>query len=185
MKILITAFDAFGQSEVNSSELVLSQLPTKIKDINLTKLLLPTIRTKSLDMIENLLDKETFDVVLCLGMASQRKAISIERVAINVDDFRIPDNEGNQPIDEVIVENGPAAYFSTLPIRQIIQKLESLKIPVELSNSAGTFVCNHVMYGVLHIIETNKLNTKAGFVHLPSLGDYTESIIQVILEVSK
>ncbi|NLC41275.1 MAG: pyroglutamyl-peptidase I [Erysipelothrix sp.] len=176
-KILISAFDIFGNNAANSSQLVLEQLT---ENQNLKMVLVPTVRQKSFETLKPFLDEA--EIVICLGMASNRDKISLERVAINVDDFRIEDNEGNKPSNQAIIDGGPTAYFSTLPLIDIQSRLESLKIPVEISNSAGTFVCNHLMYQVAHYFQNTKPN---GFIHLPStdkmsLEEMTEAITVVI-----
>ena len=107
------------------------------------------------------------DIIIMLGEAGGRFRITPERIAINVDDFRIPDNAGNQPKDEPIVENGPAAYFSTLPIRGIVERIVSAGIPAAISNTAGTYLCNRLFYSVMHAINTEGLPAIAGFIHLP------------------
>ncbi|MFM7461179.1 MAG: pyroglutamyl-peptidase I, partial [Burkholderiales bacterium] len=116
-----------------------------------------------------LITKHQPSVVLCLGQAGGRSCICVERVAINVNDARIPDNDGNQPVDQEIVAAAPTAYFSTIPIKTMVATMQKMGVPAEVSNTAGTFVCNHIMYGVLHHIATHKLNTRAGFIHVPYL----------------
>ena len=105
-------------------------------------------------------------LVLCTGLASGRSAISLERVAINVDDARIPDNAGRQPVDVPVVRRGPAAYFSTLPIKAMYAAIGEAGIPVEVSQSAGTYVCNHVFYGLMHALRRQRI-VRAGFIHIP------------------
>jgi pyroglutamyl-peptidase len=109
------------------------------------------------------------DVILCLGEAAHRPVVSIERVALNLLDFRIPDNSGVICQDEAIIPYGPAAYFSTIPVRQIFQNLLQAGIPAELSLSAGTYLCNQILYTVLHQIAVNQSKQTAGFIHVPSL----------------
>ena len=116
-----------------------------------------------------LLDEEQPDAVICVGQAGGRPNITVERVAINQDDARIPDNEGAQPVDRTIFEDGPAAYFSTLPIKAMVRDMKAAFVPAAVSNTAGTFVCNHVMYGALHYAATKAPKLKAGFVHIPYL----------------
>ncbi|MDC4459520.1 hypothetical protein NQ652_17750, partial [Acinetobacter baumannii] len=143
-KILITAFEPFGGDDLNVSEKVLNFLPERIGNLKIVKLLLPVVRNKSLDKIKDEIRKENPKYILALGQAGGIKNVSIERIGINVDDYRIKDNEGNQPVDEKIFDDGENAYFSTLPIKRIYEKLESKGYPVKISNTAGTFVCNHV-----------------------------------------
>ncbi|WP_156299143.1 pyroglutamyl-peptidase I [Streptobacillus canis] len=166
-KILITAFDPFGGDQINVSEEVLKNLPEKINGYEVIKLLIPVVRNKSLNKIKEAIITYNPKYILSLGQAGGSKTISIERIGVNVDDYRIEDNEGNQPIDEPIFADGENAYFSTLPIKSIFERLEKESLPVKISNTAGTFVCNHVLYGVRYIIEKEKFDIKSGFIHLP------------------
>ena len=111
------------------------------------------------------------DIIVSVGQAGGRASITVERVGINVDDYGIPDNDGEQPQDEPIVENGPAAYFTTLPIKKIVQVMKDNGIPAAISNTAGTFVCNHVIYETGHLIETKYPGKKFGFIHIPYLPE--------------
>jgi pyroglutamyl-peptidase len=142
--------------------------------------------------------RERPDIVLCVGLAADRSAISIERVAVNLDDARLPDNDGMRPVDKPAVRGGPAAYFSTLPVRKIVARLNSEGIPCELSMSAGTFVCNHVFYALMHSAAQPTPGhpiLRGGFVHVPALpcGRETASIsldqmvrgLGLILEVAQ
>jgi pyroglutamyl-peptidase len=110
-------------------------------------------------------------VVVMLGQAGSRPWITPERVALNIDDFRMPDHAGNQPQDEPIVPGGPAAYLSTLPVKAMVQAMTAEGVPAVLSNTAGTYLCNHVSYGVLHHLAVRRLATRAGFIHLPFLPE--------------
>lgn len=113
-------------------------------------------------------------MVLSIGQAGGRSEITVERIGINIDDCRIPDNEGNQPIDEPVVNGGPAAYFVTIPIKAIVEKIKAHKIPASISNTAGTFICNHVCYGVAHLAATRTAvgkPMKSGFIHIPFLPE--------------
>lgn len=167
MKILITCFDPFGKDELNASKEVLDALDVSKFNATIIKLEIPTIRYKSLEMIIKAIEKEHPDVVISLGQAGGREGITIERVGINVDDFRIKDNGGNMPIDEPIFKDGPVAYFSTLPIRKMVNNLNQNNIKASISNSAGTFVCNHVLYGTRYYLEHNYPDIKSGFIHVP------------------
>lgn len=178
-KICISAFDSFGSNEINSTQQILENLPDTIGDFQIIKVLLPTVRYESFDLLIPYLDE--VDAVISLGMANNRTKISLERVAINVDDFRIADNKGNQPIDEIIIENGPTAYFSNLPLRKIEQKLNEKHIPTEISNSAGTFVCNHLMYQVAHHVH-NSLTF--GFIHCPPLHVMSKETMTSAIEMA-
>ncbi|WP_064612188.1 pyroglutamyl-peptidase I [Streptobacillus moniliformis] len=170
-KILITAFEPFGGEKINSTEKVLNFLPEKIGNLEIIKLLLPVVRNKSLCKIKDKIMEEKPKYILSLGQAGGSKNIAIERIGINVDDYRIKDNAGNQPIDEKIFCDGENAYFSTLPIKKIYEKLENKGYSVKISNTAGTFVCNHVLYGIRHMIEKEKLDIKSGFIHIPYIDE--------------
>ena len=170
-KILVTGFDPFGGEKVNPALEVIKLLPKKIGENEVRILEIPTVYKKSVEKIEKEIESYKPDYVLSIGQAGGRANISIERVAINIDDFRIKDNEGNQPIDENIFEDGENAYFSTLPIKAIQNELAKNNIPSSISNTAGTFVCNHVFYGVRYLIEKKFKGIKSGFVHIPYMPE--------------
>ena len=170
-KILVTGFDPFGGEKVNPALEVIKLLPKKIGENEVRILEIPTVYKKSVEKIEKEIESYKPDYVLSIGQAGGRASISIERVAINIDDFRIKDNEGNQPIDENIFEDGENAYFSTLPIKSIQDELSKNNIPSSISNTAGTFVCNHVFYGVRYLVEKKYKGKKSGFIHIPYLPE--------------
>ena len=169
MKILITAFEPFGGETINPAQEVLALLPDQINGAQLIKRLVPTVFHQSVRAVCEALRQHLPDFVLMLGQAGGRAGISIERVAINIDDAGLPDNAGNQPVDQAIEPSGPAAWFVTLPIKKMAGAIRDAGLPVNISNSAGTFVCNHLLYGVLHHIAQNSLPVRAGFLHLPYL----------------
>ena len=171
VKILLTAFDPFGGDSINPASEALNLINLEHEDLEIIKLIVPTVFYKSIDTVTEVIEKEQPDVVLCLGQAGGRKEITPERVAINLDDARICDNEGNQPIDTKIYEDGESAYFATIPIKVIVQKIAEAALPSAVSNSAGTFVCNHLMYGVLYYISKHQYNIKAGFLHIPYMTE--------------
>lgn len=172
MKILVTGFDPFGGESINPALEAVKRLPDSIRGAQIIKLEIPTVIGKSLAKIKETVLKESPDVVLSIGQAGERADISVERIGINIDDCRIPDNEGNQPVDEPVVKGGPAAYFVTLPIKAIVEKLKSNKIPASVSNTAGTFICNHVCYGTAHFAATERGGKmKTGFIHIPLLPE--------------
>lgn len=171
MKILVTGFDPFGGEKINPAIESVKILPDKIKEAEIIKLEIPTVIGKSVDKIRDKIEEVKPDVVLSIGQAGGRPDITVERVGINCDDCRIQDNEGNQPIDEEVVEGGPAAYFSTLPIKAMVENIKNNKIPASISNTAGTFICNHVLYGVAHIQATKYPNMRTGFIHIPFLPE--------------
>lgn len=169
MKILITAFDPFGGECINPALEGVMSLPDNILGNEIIKKEIPTVFNKSLKVIEESIEENNPDIIICIGQAMGRSSITPERVAINVNDALILDNEKNQPIDERIFEDGDNAYFSNLPIKAITKALQEAGIPSTISNSAGTFVCNHVMYGVLYLINKKYKDKKGGFIHIPAL----------------
>ena len=171
MKLLLTGFEPFGGSAVNPSEQVVRALAQeRLRRIQLRTAILPVDRVQGPVALVRAIQKYRPDAVLCLGEAG-RAAISVERVAINLMDYRIADNAGNCVTDEPIAPDGPAAYFVTLPVRAMLEAVRSVHVPAELSLSAGAFLCNQVLYTALHHIATHQLDTKVGFVHLPSLPE--------------
>ena len=175
-KLLITAFEPFGGEEINPSLEAVRQIEKdRISNVSVLTAELPVDRYRAVDAALELLNVNRPDIVIMLGEAGGRYKINPERVAINVDDFRIPDNVGNQPKDEPIIEGGPAAYFSTLPIRAIAERINKANIPAAISNTAGAYLCNRLFYSVMHAIKVNELDARAGFIHLPYLHDQTVS----------
>lgn len=169
--VLLTGFEPFGGETVNPSYDIIESLDSTMFDANIVKLRVPTVFGQSEKTILKAIQDTQPEIVIMLGLAQDRKEISLERVAINVDDARIPDNKGFMPKNRPIVSSGPAAYFSTLPIHGMEKSLTKKGIPVKISNSAGTFVCNHVMYHVLHEGFMKYPNLKAGFIHLPQFPE--------------
>ena len=167
MKILITGFDPFGGENINPALEAVKKLPDTILGQEVIKIEIPTVFKKSLEKIEENIQKHNPDVVISVGQAGGRFGVTPERVAINIDDARIKDNEGNQPIDISIYEDGEAAYFSNLPIKAMVKEMNDNGIPASVSNTAGTFVCNHVMYGILYLIDKKYPNIRGGFIHVP------------------
>ena len=171
MKIMITGFDAFGGEMINPALEIVNLLPNNLLGHSIVKVVLPTAFYHSKAVLAAAVSQEKPDVVLSIGQAGGTTSIRVERVAINQDDARIPDNEGQQPIDCVIEETGEAAYFSTLPIKRMVSDLQRKGIPAQVSNSAGTFVCNHVMYQALYLAKQEYPQMLAGFVHVPFLPE--------------
>ncbi|MEA4930567.1 MAG: pyroglutamyl-peptidase I [Anaerolineaceae bacterium] len=167
MKILVTAFDPFGGERINPALEAVKLMRDQIKGAEIVKLEIPTVFHKSIEKVKAAILSENPDVVLSIGQAGGRFEVTPERVAINVDDARIPDNEGNQPLNQPIFENGEPAYFATLPVKAIVEAIQAEGLPASLSNSAGTFVCNHIMYGVLYHISKMGKPIRAGFIHVP------------------
>jgi pyroglutamyl-peptidase len=172
MKLLLTGFEPFGSNTSNPSQKLVESLPEdSIKEINLFKVILPVDQAHAPTVLKTYLNKHKPDAVLCFGLASGRAKISLERVAINLMDFRIPDNAGNTITDQAVVAGGPAAYFSTLPVRSMLAALQAEGIPAELSLSAGAYLCNQVFYTLMHWLMQGNLPVKAGFIHLPALPE--------------
>ncbi len=167
MKILLTAFDPFDGDLINPALEAIKQIPDQIDDIKIIKVEVPTVFRKSIATVQAAIEKEQPDAVLCIGQAGGRYELTPERVAINIDDARIKDNEGNQPIDQTIFADGAPAYFATLPIKAMVQQIRASGIPASISNTAGTFVCNHLMYGVLYILAHHYPHIRGGFMHVP------------------
>lgn len=169
MKALVTGFEPFGEDPINPSREALRLLPPRLGGLEIATRVLPTAFDAALGALEDALATTAPDVVLCLGLAGGRAALSLERVAINIDDARIPDNAGRQPIDRPVVRDGPAAYFTNLAIKAAVAELRAAGLPAVVSNTAGTFVCNHVFYGLMHLSAIRRLALRGGFLHLPYL----------------
>ncbi|WP_345831163.1 pyroglutamyl-peptidase I [Erwinia sp. HDF1-3R] len=170
--VLITAFEPFDGERVNPSWEAVRHLHERmICGAHVVAKQLPCVFNESLRVLNETLDALKPDLVIAVGQAGGRTDISVERVAININDARIPDNAGNQPIDEATVEDGPAAYFSTLPIKAIVEGIREAGIPATVSQTAGTYVCNHVMYGLLHALAKQKDPVRGGFIHIPLLPE--------------
>lgn len=167
MNILVTAFDPFGKEETNPALEAVKLLPETIGEHTITKLEIPTVFNESVEVIKQQLKIETYDAVLAIGQAGGRFDLTPERVGINVDDARIADNEGNQPIDTVIQEKGAPAYFSNMPVKRMTQAIKDAGVPASLSNTAGTFVCNHVLYQLGYLHATKFPYIQFGFIHVP------------------
>ncbi|MDB5964042.1 MAG: pcp [Polaromonas sp.] len=171
--VLLTGFDAFGGDSVNPSWLAVQALDGRtIAAHRVVAAQLPTVFGTSGKVLKRLMRDLAPELVICVGLAGGRGALSIERVALNCSDASIADNAGAQPLDLPVVAGGPAAYFSTLPIKAIVQRLREAGVPAEVSQTAGTFVCNHVFYGLMHAVTRlpHAGRPRAGFVHVPFLN---------------
>lgn len=197
MKILVTAFEPFNGRDVNPSQLILEQLYAP-EGVALIKKLLPVEFKATTTILKEALKEYQPDVVISLGQAGNRPEISVERVAINLDNCRssngqkvLPDNAGDAPVDERIVEGAPEAYFSNLPIWEMVKEMQEEGVPAAVSYTAGTYVCNHVMYTVLHEVATKYPQVKAGFIHVPFLPEqnpetgYTMRLEEMVRGVQK
>lgn len=173
VKLLITAFEPFGGEAVNPAQLAVEALPDRIGAAQLVKLAVPVEFGRSAAVVCAAIDAHRPDAVLCVGQAGGRAAITPERVAINCDDARIPDNAGAQPVDAPVAADGPAAYFATLPVKAMVAAIRQAGLPAALSNTAGTYVCNHLMYAVLHHLAQRSPQVRAGFLHLPYMTEQT------------
>lgn len=171
MKILVTAFDPFGGEATNPALEAVKLLPEKIAQHEITKLEIPTVFHKSADKIAEILKENKYNVVLAIGQAGGRYHLTPERIGINIDDARIPDNENNQPIDVPIQSDGAAAYFSNLPVKKMTQAIKDAGIPASLSNTAGTFVCNHILYQLGYLQATQYPDIQFGFIHVPYIPE--------------
>ena len=174
MKILLTAFEPFGGEAVNPSLEAAEGVPGWIGDARIVLERVPVTFAGAADAVIRAARRESPDAVLCLGQAGGRAALTPERVAINLDDARIPDNAGACPKEKTIDPDGPAAYFSTLPVRTMAERIRAAGIPAEVSCSAGTFVCNHLMYVLLRWIDTEAPGIAGGFMHVPYLPEQAE-----------
>jgi pyroglutamyl-peptidase len=171
--ILITAFEPFGGDELNSSACVLDAFCQSSADGfgGITTLVLPVEYDVAISRLITAIETGQPHSVVCLGQANGQNTIAVEKVAVNYCSYRIPDNSGAQPADEPVVSDGPTAYFSTLPVDELVNELSKKGIPAEVSLSAGSFACNALFYGLSHYLEKNALSIRAGFIHLPRLPD--------------
>lgn len=167
MRILVTGFDPFGGESVNPAFEAVKLLPDTIAGAEIIKLEIPTVFSKCGPAVEAGIEKYNPDVVVNVGQAGGRSCVTIEKVAINLAEARIPDNAGEQPRDAAIQADGKNAYFSLLPVNAIVQNIRAHGLPCHVSYSAGTYVCNAVMYEVLYMIEKKYQNMRAGFIHVP------------------
>lgn len=167
--VLVTGFEPFGGEDVNPSWEICRALPKTIGRSPIERLRVPTAFGLAVETVSDAIRRLDPAVVILLGQAGGRSAVCVERVAINVDDARIADNAGAQPIDEAIAPAGPAAYFATVPVKAMVAAMREAGVPAEVSNTAGTFVCNHLLYGVLHFLAIGARRARAGFIHVPWL----------------
>ena len=165
--VLVTGFECFGGERINPSWEICNRLPRTLAGYRVETVRVPCEFRRAIEVVAEAIERYQPVLVLCLGQAGGRTHVSVERVAINVDDASIEDNGGWQPIDEPIAMNAPAAYFSTLPVKAMAAAMREARVPAEVSNTAGTYVCNHLMYGVLHYLAGTGNPARAGFVHVP------------------
>jgi pyroglutamyl-peptidase len=167
MNVLITGFEPFGGEKMNPAYEAVMQLKDSIQGHVIKKKSLPVVFHESLRILDHLIETENPDIIICVGQAGGRSQLSIERIGINIDDARIADNNHQSPIDSPINPSGPAAYFSNLPIKAISKAIAESGIPASVSNTAGTFVCNHVLYGLMDMIAQKYPLKRGGFIHVP------------------
>lgn len=167
MKILITGFDPFGGENVNPAYEAVKLLPDTIAGAEIIKLEVPTRFHRAGALLEDAMQRHKPDAVICVGQAGGRAAITPEKVAINLMDGRIPDNAGYQPVDAPIREDGETAYFTSLPVKAMVQRMRDAGIPAAVSYTAGTYVCNYLLYTLLYLIDKKYPNVRGGFIHVP------------------
>lgn len=168
-RLLITGFDPFGGGKINPAWEAVQRLPDVIGDLMLCKLEIPTVYGKAAARVLDCAEEFQPDVILCVGQAGTRAAVTPERIAVNIRDARIADNAGNQPRGEFVVPGAPAAYFATVPVEKMAHSIENAGLPGTVSNSAGAFVCNDTLYLLLHRYDGT--DTKVGFIHVPWLPE--------------
>lgn len=171
MKALITGFEPFGGENINPSYEIVKRLPDQLDDCDIIKIEIPTVFGKSINKLAELIKENEPDFVICIGQAGGESTMRLEKVAINLNEARIPDNDGNQPQGEAIDADGETAYFSNLPLKGIVRNLIDEGIPASISYTAGTFVCNHIFYGLMNVIKKEGYGIKGGFVHVPYLPE--------------
>ncbi len=165
--VLVTGFEPFGGETTNPSWEICERLPAEIAGMRVQTCRVPCEFRRSIEVVANAIEAHRPLLVVCVGQAGGRAKLGVERIAINVDDARMPDNAGARPLDEPIAANGPPAYFATLPVKAMAVAMRAAGVPAEVSNSAGTYVCNHLMYGVLHYLAASGQRARAGFIHVP------------------
>lgn len=178
-RVLLTGFEPFGDDRISAQPVNPSWLAARalhgkrIKGHQIVAVELPCVFDVTITALTKLLRTYRPALVICVGQAGGRSAVSLERIAININDARIPDNEGSQPIDTPVHADGPPAYFGTLPIKAMLLAMQHAGIPAEVSQTAGTFVCNHVFYGLMHALATQRglSETRGGFIHVPLIPE--------------
>ncbi len=198
MKALVTGFEPFGGDGINPSSLAVDRLKKQYGSLVVHTATLPCSFARSRGVLQEAIDKAKPDIVLCVGLAGGRSELCLERVGINVQDARIRDNDGKQPIDKPVVKDGPAAHFATLPIKACVAAMRQAGLAATVSNTAGTFVCNHILYALMDIAGRHPTPLRGGFLHVPyapeqiakvgtapsmAIADVTRGI-EIILEVS-
>ena len=168
-KLLITGFDPFGGASINPAWEAVRLLPEEIGDFEVYKLEIPTVFGLAAEKVLERAGELCPDVILCVGQAGGRAAVTPERIAVNIRDAKIADNAGNRPVGELVAQEGPAAYFATVPVMAMAEAMLAAGLPGQVSNSAGAFVCNDTLYGVLHRYAGTAV--RVGFIHVPWLPE--------------
>ena len=171
MKILVTGFDPFGGESINPALEAVKKLPDTISGAQIIKQEIPTVFERSIKVLEDAIKEHEPDVVLSVGQAGGRYDITVEKVAINLQDARIPDNDEAQPVDKKVFEDGENAYFATIPVKAIVENINKAGIPASVSYSAGTYVCNNIMYAGLYLINKKYPHIRGGFIHVPFIPE--------------
>lgn len=185
MKILVTGFDPFGGESINPAYEAVKELPDQIQGATIIKKEIPTEFKRSGEVLKELALEYKPDVILCVGQAGGRSGITVERVAINLAEARIADNVGFQPSDMEIIKGGKPAYFATIPVKNMVEKIRERGLQGNISYTAGTFVCNSIMYNALAIAEKEVPGAKAGFIHVPFLPEQVTSKVEGTPSMSK
>lgn len=167
MKVLVTGFDPFGGEKINPAFEAVKLLPDTIVGAQIIKLEIPTVFTRSADVVEKAIKEHQPDIVIDVGQAGGRSCMTVEKVAINLAEARIPDNDGEQPLDEPLRADGETAYFATVPVKAMVENMREHGIPAHISYTAGTYVCNAVMYNVLYLLDKKYPGVRGGFIHVP------------------
>lgn len=198
MRALVTGFEPFGGDAINPSSLAVGRLEKKYGSVVVHTATLPCSFGRSQDALRDAIAEAKPDIVLCVGLAGGRNELCLERVGINVQDARIRDNDGDQPIDKPVVPGAPAAYFATLPIKACVAAMRQAGLAAAVSNSAGTFVCNHILFALMDMASRHPTPLRGGFLHVPyapeqiakvgtapsmAIGDVTRGI-EIIVQVS-
>ncbi len=173
MRALVTGFDAFGGDVINASLAAIKRLPARSGEIEITTLALPTSFARAPAVLAAAIARTEPALVLCIGEAGERNELCIERVATNLCNARVADNDGALPLNAKSINGGPAAYFATLPVNAMLVALREAGLPAEISNNAGSFVCNHVFYALMHLAAENRHHWRGGFLHVPHAYDAT------------
>lgn len=186
MKFLITGFEPFQKQKINPSWEAIKNLEINCKNIQIFKKEIPVLFNKSIEILKKEILKTDPDIIILLGQAGGRAKISLEKLAVNLNEAPIPDNNGYMPINQKIYPDKQGAYFTSLPIKKACKHIEKLSIPIECSYSAGTYVCNHLYYGLLAMIDTEFTDKKGLFIHIPFIKTQVKNLENIpFLDIDK